>query len=398
MTQKTDTRKNGAAEQAEERPGLGATLRDARKRRKLSVDQLADELRLESRLVHALEEERFEEVAAPVFARGYLRQCARTLGLDADELLREYDRLTGHGDPELAVSDEAIAREAARRSAGRLRFAFLTFIPVALVAGVIWWSGGAELFAERYGLSASSERPSLLPNAAPVAGDTGAGDGVPAPDAPDAAPAADVAPPADVAPAADAAPTAVAAPGNESSGLTQNVTGAPAGTDVPATPAAAAELDGLTNPGIRDDQADTGDGINPGVAVDLPPSDRVDDPGDLGDPDGASGDSDASADADPLAPDSADPVDDLTGFVAIEATLTFIADSWAEVTDARGVRLVYDLGAAGEQRTVVGAAPLDFLFGNYLGVSLDIDGQPWDIPAPAVGGTVVAFSVAAARD
>ena len=97
-------------------------------------------------------------------------------------------------------------------------------------------------------------------------------------------------------------------------------------------------------------------------------------------------------------PDSPDPVDDLTGFVAIEATLTFIEDSWAEVTDARGVRLVYDLGAAGEQRTVVGAAPLDFLFGNYLGVSLDIDGQPWDIPPPAVGGTVVAFSVAAAQD
>ena len=380
MTQKTDTRKASAAEQGDERPGLGATLRDARKRRNLSVAQLADELRLESRLVHALEEERFEEVAAPVFARGYLRQCARKLGLDADELLREYDRLTGHGDPELAVSDEAIAREAARRSTGRLRFVFFTFIPVALVAGVIWWSGGAELFAERYGLSASSERPSLLPNAVPAASDTDAGDSVPAPDTPDAALPAD--------PAA----------GNESSGLTQNVIGAPAGTDVSEAPADAAELDGLTSPDARDDPADTGDDVNPAAAVDLPALDRLDGPGDLSDPDSASGVSDASADADPLESASPDPVDDLAGFVAIEATLTFVEDSWAEVTDARGVRLIYDLGAAGEQRTVVGAAPLDFLFGNYLGVSLDIDGQPWDIPAPAVGGTVVAFSVAAVQD
>ena len=380
MTQKTDTRKTRAAEQGEERPGLGATLRDARKRRNLSVAQLADELRLESRLVHALEEERFEEVAAPVFARGYLRQCARKLGLDADELLREYDRLTGHGDPELAVSDEAIARETARRGAGRLRFAFFTFIPVALVAAVIWWSGGAELFAERYGLGASSERPSLLPNAAPAASDTDAGGSVLAPEAPDAAPTAD------------------AVAGNDSSGLTQNVIGAPAGTDVPAVPADAAALDGLTNADTRDDPADTGDGVNPGAAVDPPAADRLDGQGDLNDPDSVSGLSDPSADADPLESASPGPVDDLSGFVAIEATLTFVEDCWTEVTDARGVRLVYDLGAAGEQRTVVGAAPLDFLFGNYLGVSLDIDGQPWDIPAPAVGGTVVAFSVAAAQD
>jgi cytoskeleton protein RodZ len=72
-----------------------------------------------------------------------------------------------------------------------------------------------------------------------------------------------------------------------------------------------------------------------------------------------------------------------------ELTLKFSADSWAEVYDAAGQRLFYDVGAAASAHTMKGPAPLRVVLGNAAGVAVEINGHPTAIPSSVLpdGGT-----------
>ena len=62
-----------------------------------------------------------------------------------------------------------------------------------------------------------------------------------------------------------------------------------------------------------------------------------------------------------------------------ELVLSFNSDSWAEVQDARGKRLVYRLGKSGSQRAVTGLAPFVVQLGFVQGVDIIYNGAPYDL-------------------
>jgi cytoskeleton protein RodZ len=64
-----------------------------------------------------------------------------------------------------------------------------------------------------------------------------------------------------------------------------------------------------------------------------------------------------------------------------ELTLKFSSDSWAEVYDASGQRLFYDVGAASSAHTVRGLAPMRVVLGNAAGVAVEFNGRPAPIPS-----------------
>ena len=66
---------------------LGSYLRKEREVRGLSVAEIAQSTRIPIRLLRHLENDDFEELPADVFVRGYLRACARALGIPEQELL-----------------------------------------------------------------------------------------------------------------------------------------------------------------------------------------------------------------------------------------------------------------------------------------------------------------------
>jgi len=70
---------------------LGERLRSARKARAVSLERIAEALHLDESTVLALEEERFDELGAPVFVRGHLKAYAKLVGLDAEALLSAYE-------------------------------------------------------------------------------------------------------------------------------------------------------------------------------------------------------------------------------------------------------------------------------------------------------------------
>jgi cytoskeleton protein RodZ len=66
---------------------------------------------------------------------------------------------------------------------------------------------------------------------------------------------------------------------------------------------------------------------------------------------------------------------------AIPLEFVFAEEGWAEVTDARGERLLFGLNAAGRRVTVRGEPPFAVVLGNADAVQLTVDGEPYAIPA-----------------
>ena len=77
---------------------------------------------------------------------------------------------------------------------------------------------------------------------------------------------------------------------------------------------------------------------------------------------------------------------------------TFDEESWAEVTDARGERLFYGLGARGRRAALRGEPPFAVVLGNAGAVRLLVDGEAYPIPTPGRQGSIVRFSVDIAEE
>jgi flagellar biosynthesis protein FlhG len=71
-------------------PGSGAELREIRQRLNLAVETIAEKTKIRRAYLQAIEEERFGDLPAAVFVRGFLREFARCLGLPGDEVTGLY--------------------------------------------------------------------------------------------------------------------------------------------------------------------------------------------------------------------------------------------------------------------------------------------------------------------
>lgn len=76
--------------QAGEWPPLGAALAAARNAKNLSVQAVSDTLRLSIKQISALESDDFSALPQPMATRGFIRNYARLLELDAEPLLDSY--------------------------------------------------------------------------------------------------------------------------------------------------------------------------------------------------------------------------------------------------------------------------------------------------------------------
>lgn len=72
--------------------GFGRRLTDARKARGYSVDKVAEELNILKRYIQAFEEENFSALPKFTYARGFLVNYAKFVGLDADEIASAFER------------------------------------------------------------------------------------------------------------------------------------------------------------------------------------------------------------------------------------------------------------------------------------------------------------------
>lgn len=86
-----DTPENGNA--AGTTPG--EQLKQAREKAGLSVERVAKDLYLDTQVINAIEVNHFNDLGAPVYAKGYLRKYARLVGLTEEDVLRHYQQMGG---------------------------------------------------------------------------------------------------------------------------------------------------------------------------------------------------------------------------------------------------------------------------------------------------------------
>ena len=124
---------------------FGGWLRRQRELRQVSLREIADVTKISIRYLEALEEDRFDVLPAPVFAKGFLREYARYVGLDPDEVVNTY--LTAQSE---AQPDETAEPWAAQSSKPSLEWTsgLLLALAVALVLALV---AVVAYYAERAG-------------------------------------------------------------------------------------------------------------------------------------------------------------------------------------------------------------------------------------------------------
>ncbi|MER5638637.1 helix-turn-helix domain-containing protein [Kitasatospora sp. NPDC002227] len=85
------------AEPAAQAASIGSVLSAARLRAGLTVDQVSTSTRVRVPIVHAIEEDDFGRCGGDFYARGHIRAIAKTVGVDGDALVAQYDAAHGGG-------------------------------------------------------------------------------------------------------------------------------------------------------------------------------------------------------------------------------------------------------------------------------------------------------------
>ena len=331
----------------------GARLAEARAALKLSAGDVARQLKLSVAQVEALEGGQFDSLPGPVFVRGFIRNYARLVKLDPDELLRA----AAHSLPQQAPRPEVPLSQDIPFPSGRPRrwrkYAWLAAVLIAAAATYEFLVSTEETVVTTHPLDvAPPVLPKELKDAKPLV----------ARDEP-AAPVAAVPSAGKMAANGEAPGTAQA----EESGAESVEEPAPAAVPAEATPkpapakvpAAAPAPDKLATATPAPEKVAT--------TASMPETRRASStavPAPEAKPAGAPSPADTSSTATPG---------------ERQATLEFEDESWVEVRDRDGKLLLFQLNPPGTRQVVRGLPPLSFVIGNAHGVRLTYDDHAVDL-------------------
>jgi cytoskeleton protein RodZ len=155
-------------ESAEEQVSFGTWLRRQREIREIPLREIADVTKISMRYLEALEQDRFDVLPAAVFAKGFLREYSRYVGLDPDDVVNSFLQAQ-----EWVESDAEEIRSSSPRRSSRLR----SGLPLALgLVAVLGVAAALILFGDRQQERVPVEAPPIAAPApvveAPVVAET----------------------------------------------------------------------------------------------------------------------------------------------------------------------------------------------------------------------------------
>jgi cytoskeletal protein RodZ len=142
-------------EAATELASFGEDLRREREIRGISLKEIADATKISKRFLEALERNDHKTLPAPVFTRGFVREYARYVGLNAEEMVNRYNFAAANDDriekpPQLAKYAETLPRDISPRPPAKRglpsafvhvdRNIFVAFVIIVALAGVAYWA------------------------------------------------------------------------------------------------------------------------------------------------------------------------------------------------------------------------------------------------------------------
>jgi cytoskeleton protein RodZ len=346
------------------RAGIGTRLRAAREKKGLTILQAAEKMHVDAKILESLEAENFAALGAPVYARGHLRHYAELVGEPPAELQELYANSTkaAPAQPDLT----RIARMVPESDPGKLVAPTVIVLVAVALMGTVWWllslSGEnaqpatLQRRAETHSTAQSAGAGSVASSANPAAAAESDNEGAPV-----STPAA--------APESQLPQTAVGA-GRVANG------GSPTKSGVPAPPSKQAIAKASTTTAGARTTANAATTV-PGTATAANAATTTSVPRTA---------TNTAATTPVVKTSTGTAIPTATALSAPSAkegelTLKFSSDSWAEVYDASGQRLFYDVGAASSAHTVKGPAPMRVVLGNASGVAVEFNGRPALIPA-----------------
>lgn len=143
---------------------IGETLAEARRAAGLTVTDVSEATRIRETVIRAIEREDFSVCGGNFYARGHIRSIARTVGIDSEPLIREYDDAHG-GSPQAILASEVFEPETPLKITERRRPNWSAAMAVALAIVVIYavirlLGGGSE---DRGQMSSVPQSPSPTP-------------------------------------------------------------------------------------------------------------------------------------------------------------------------------------------------------------------------------------------
>ncbi|WP_295729871.1 RodZ domain-containing protein [uncultured Limosilactobacillus sp.] len=79
------------SEEQEQKLNIGKKLKDARVANGFTLDDLQQATKIQKRYLIAIEDENFDELPGDFYVRAFIKQYANTVGLNGNDLLKEYD-------------------------------------------------------------------------------------------------------------------------------------------------------------------------------------------------------------------------------------------------------------------------------------------------------------------
>jgi len=136
---------------------FGDELRREREIRAISLKEIADATKISKRFLEAIEKNDHKTLPAPVFTRGFVREYARYLGLNSEEMVNRYnyaaagdDRIEQSTHLDRLVAPKVIETPARQPKGLPSPFAridrnlYLLILVAVALAGVVWWAIGRK--------------------------------------------------------------------------------------------------------------------------------------------------------------------------------------------------------------------------------------------------------------
>ena len=89
-------------------PSFGEKLKQEREKRNITLEQISVSTKIGTRMLQALEEDKFNQLPGGIFNKGFVRAYSRAVGLDEDQAVADYLQASGDAPP---VSTEIAPRE-----------------------------------------------------------------------------------------------------------------------------------------------------------------------------------------------------------------------------------------------------------------------------------------------
>lgn len=103
---------------------FGEKLKQEREKRKITLEQISDSTKIGTRMLRALEEDKFNQLPGGIFNKGFVRAYSRCVGLDEDQTVAEYLLASGDAPPprtEIGGHEDGERKNEARENEQNIR-------------------------------------------------------------------------------------------------------------------------------------------------------------------------------------------------------------------------------------------------------------------------------------